>query len=420
MVLFSMIQPLLQWAPISPICSAVGGAPGGGGVAHREAAHGDVVSAGFFRIEDRLPHIDLDPLYVRVDVLELGPDCRIGPVDLRIPKRGAGCLRLAALANQAQRFDAAGCFDPSLEGRPRLPPARVGDGAGAQQLAVGCVEADLDDRSLRGRRSADGDLLGTLAEINALIAEPIAMADPAEAFSAFGARGAAAALMGSERRGRDSLGAAVADGLQPLQIQQHRLLRRLRRGCRGCQQFVQLGRLDQPLAIEIDRAGVMIATIATEPVAVDQVVVGIEAAEEGVGKRHLPNIVLNLLPVLDDFRALDLHLLARRSLIGDALCVGLAAAWRVDALAIHTFVYRDDIARLREIRAALDRAKRQGLRAGVGVLTARGYMELGGVAGDQRRQQQWRGEGDENVRCSLVHHVFLIGICFSLTSWVAE
>ena len=27
-VLFSMIQPLLQWVPIRPICSAVGGAQG--------------------------------------------------------------------------------------------------------------------------------------------------------------------------------------------------------------------------------------------------------------------------------------------------------------------------------------------------------------------------------------------------------
>ena len=47
MSLFSMIQPLLQWAETSPICPAVARRPIGGGVAQVEAADGDVVDARF-------------------------------------------------------------------------------------------------------------------------------------------------------------------------------------------------------------------------------------------------------------------------------------------------------------------------------------------------------------------------------------
>ena len=107
----------------------------------------------------------------------------------------------------------------------------------------------------------------------------------------------------------------------------------------------------------------------------DEVAVGIEAAEERIGQGHFPDIVLNLHPVLDDFRALDLDLLARRGLIDDALRVGLAAARRVDAFAVNAFMHGDDIARLREIGGALDRAERRRLRAGVGVVAAGGNVD---------------------------------------------
>ena len=62
-----------------------------------------------------------------------------------------------------------------------------------------------------------------------------------------------------------------------------------------------------------------------EPVAVDEVAVGVELAEKGVGERHLPGVALDLRPILDDFRPFDLHLLAGSGLIDDALGVRLAS-----------------------------------------------------------------------------------------------
>ena len=160
-----------------------------------------------------------------------------------------------------------------------------------------------------------------------------------------------------------------------------------RRVARGLQDLVQLGRLGQPVAVEIDGAGVMLAALGVEPVAADQVAVGIEAAEERIGQRHFPDVVLDLHPVLDDFRAFDLDLLAGRRLVDDAFRVGLAAARRVDAFAVDAFVHGDHVARLGQLGGALDRAQRRSLRAGVGVVAAGGDVELGGLSG--------RGEGDD-------------------------
>ena len=59
-----------------------------------------------------------------------------------------------------------------------------------------------------------------------------------------------------------------------------------------------------------------------EPVTADEVAIGVEAAEDRIGEHRLPDIVLELHPVGDDLRALDLDLLAGRGLIDDALPVG--------------------------------------------------------------------------------------------------
>ena len=98
-------------------------------------------------------------------------------------------------------------------------------------------------------------------------------------------------------------------------------------------------------------------------------------------------------PVLDDFRALDLDLLARGGLIDDALGVGLAAARRADALAVDALVHGDHVARLGEIGGALDGAQRGRVRAGVGVVAAGGDVELGGGG---RGGQRDGGEGIES------------------------
>ena len=90
----------------------------------------------------------------------------------------------------------------------------------------------------------------------------------------------------------------------------------------------------------------MLAAPGIEPVAVNQVAVGIEAAEERIGQCRLPHIVLHLHPVLNDLGALDLDPLVLCRLIDDTLLVGCTTPWRGNALAIDAFMHRDDVARL--------------------------------------------------------------------------
>ena len=153
-----------------------------------------------------------------------------------------------------------------------------------------------------------------------------------------------------------------------------------RGGSRGHQQFVQLGRLGQPFAIEIDSPGVMFAAPGIEPVAVDDVAVGIELAKEGIGNDDFPDIVLDFHPVIDDFRPFDLDLFAPCGLIDDAFGVGFAPARRVDAFAVNALMHRDHIAGLRELRGALDCAERSGSRSGVGVFAVDGNVKLSRIS----------------------------------------
>ena len=125
-----------------------------------------------------------------------------------------------------------------------------------------------------------------------------------------------------------------------------------RRGRRRLQDVVQPRRLGQPLAVQVDGAGMVRPAFGIEPVAVNEIAVGIEAAEERIGQDHFPDIILDLHPVLDDLRSPDLNLLARRGLIDDALRVGLAAARRADAFAVNALMHGDHVARLREIGGA--------------------------------------------------------------------
>ena len=119
-----------------------------------------------------------------------------------------------------------------------------------------------------------------------------------------------------------------------------------RRPADGLEHVVQGGSLDEPIAVEVHRAGVMRPLQGTEPVAADEIAVRIELAEERVGERRFPGVALDLLPLLDNLRALDFHLLARRRLVDDAAGVRQSAPRRADAFAIDAFMDRDDIAGL--------------------------------------------------------------------------
>jgi len=347
-------------------------------VHHGKAAHREVVDARLSRIEHRATHVDLDVGLVGIDVLELRPDCRVRLADLREPQPDVRRPRLRAPEHEAERSDPACRLDLHVERSPRLPPARVRDLARAQEASIGCVPTDLDGPAARLGRGANLQLRdGALAEIDSLVADPVAVVDPTDALTALGAVRGLNTLLCRERRGRNSAG-PHADRPQPCDVQ--KVLSVARRVARsladGFERIVELGRLDEPVAVEVDRAAVVVASLALEPVAVDQVAIRIEVAEEAVGDCDLPRVVLHLLPALDDLGTFDHDLLTGRGLIHDAFGVrGSATGWR-HALAIRPLMHRHDVARLRDLRRLRDRPKRLRRRPGVFVTARNGDMRL--------------------------------------------
>ena len=213
------------------------------------------------------------------------------------------------------------------------------------------------------------------------------MLDEADAFSSLAARGIPGAVVGGIAGGRNPAGIPSAFArAQPRHVEQVLVtpLRQPRRARpRRHQDFLQLGRLDQPVAVEIDGAGVMLPASGIKPVTTDEVAIGVEAAEECVREHRLPDIVLDLHPVGDDLRALDLDLLAGRGLIDDALLVGCTSPRRVDAFPIDAGMNGDDIARLRHLDRGRNRPERLCRGPFVLVVSVNGHMELFG-RGEQR------------------------------------
>ena len=121
----------------------------------------------------------------------------------------------------------------------------------------------------------------------------------------------------------------------------------------------------------------MIAVLAVEPVAVNEIAIRIECAEKRVGPHCLPDISLHLHPVGHDFRPLDLDLFTRSSLISDPFPIRLASARRVDALAVSARVNGDRVARLRHAGRCGNRLEWFNGRTRVGVGSAGGYLKLG-------------------------------------------
>src|SRR5208282_6803626 len=76
-------------------------------------------------------------------------------------------------------------------------------------------------------------------------------------------------------------------GIDPLELRPDRsaglvhLREPQRRAPDGLEHVIEPGRLREPLAVEIDSAGVMLAAPGIEPVTMDEIVERIEAAEEG-------------------------------------------------------------------------------------------------------------------------------------------
>ena len=109
------------------------------------------------------------------------------------------------------------------------------------------------------------------------------------------------------------------------------------------QNLIACRSLSEPFVIEIDRAGMMNTPLGIEPIAVNYIAVWVEVAEKAVGKSNGPHIAFNGLPALDHFRSADLHTLAGRGLINNAICVGSTAARRCYALAVDSCVHGNDV-----------------------------------------------------------------------------
>jgi len=141
------------------------------------------------------------------------------------------------------------------------------------------------------------------------------------------------------------------------------------------------GGLGKPLPVQINRACMMLALLCIEPVAFDQVAVGIEGTEEGIRNGHAPGVIRDLRPPLDRFGAGDDDFLARCGLIDNAFGIGVTAAWRVDPFAINASMHGDDIAGLREICGMLNGTEGCIMRAGIRILARERHMKLRGVQG---------------------------------------
>ncbi len=130
------------------------------------------------------------------------------------------------------------------------------------------------------------------------------------------------------------------------------------------------------------------ATLAVKPVAMNQVAVGVEAAEKRVRQDDFPGISLDFFPAYHRFGTGDDDRLAGGRLIDDALLVGRAAARRSDALTVHPGMHADHIACLGHISCSLDMTQRGGESAGVVVLTTEGDVEFGCIEVDQHERWQ--------------------------------
>jgi hypothetical protein len=120
----------------------------------------------------------------------------------------------------------------------------------------------------------------------------------------------------------------------------------------------------------------MLAMLRLEPVAVDEVTVGIESSEEFIRDHDLPYVALHFDPAGDAFGADDFNFLAGCSLVDNSLTIGEAAAWRVDTFAIDALVNDDHIAWVSFRGGCRDRCQHPCRRSVVTVVAGWGDVVL--------------------------------------------
>ena len=130
----------------------------------------------------------------------------------------------------------------------------------------------------------------------------------------------------------------------------------------------------------------MLALLRIEPIATNEIGVGIEAGKKRIGQRRLPDAGLNFDPVGNDFLTFDGNFLTGGRLVNDALVIAQSAAWRIDALAINALMNQNDIPRQGKLGSALDGAQRQLCGPGLGIIAVRADGKFAGGSGHRRQR----------------------------------
>ncbi len=196
-------------------------------------------------------------------------------------------------------------------------------------------------------------VLATHTEID-FVARPVSLIDEADALPSFVGRCLLHTRLLKHGRGGKLL-CVSTDRLHPSYIKEISPI--LAALLRLKQRFLCF-RFGQPMAVQVDGAGMVLAPLTVEPVPLDRIAEGIEVAEEAVRQDHLPHIVAGLGPAGDDFRSLDDDVFPVGCPVGNALGIGCAATWWIDPLAVNACMHRNRIARLRLVSRGLNRQQR--------------------------------------------------------------
>ncbi len=116
--------------------------------------------------------------------------------------------------------------------------------------------------------------------------------------------------------------------------------------------------LIQPVAVEIDGTGVILAIVILKPMPVDAVAVGVEIAKERVIDRNGPHVALLMLPARDLFRPFDHDLFPGHRLVDDALLVGISPTGGTHAFPIDALMNGNHVSGLGNSGGRGDQAKR--------------------------------------------------------------
>ena len=228
------------------------------------------------------------------------------------------------------------------------------DDGSAQNRAVGIIFPDFNSGGVC-RGDMESEFVALPSAIAPFELQPVSVFDVANNLPEFACRHILCSLapLGG---GRQDLPVWISHRLQPGEVQELGPRLGLAYQCRSrrLEHYVFIGGLHEPVPIDINRPCVVGAAFGLEPIATNEVGVGIEIAEKAVRQRDLPGVVLHTSPALDGFRALNDDLRARCGRVNDTLGIGGSTTRRVDLLAVDALMDNDGIPRLGEFRRCRD------------------------------------------------------------------